>query len=85
MRHGKLLSTHYLFETSIDDACKAVGLSRPGGRSGKGHVTVSAHRFRHTVGTQLAERGAPILSAGWSGALSRHPACLPWPRARGCR
>jgi integrase len=60
MRHGKLLSTHYLFETSIDDACKAVGLIRPGGRGGKGHGTVSAHRFRHTVGTQLAERGAKL-------------------------
>lgn len=55
MSHGKLLSTYYLFETPIQDACKAVGLVRPGGRG-----TVSAHRFRHTVGTQLAERGAKL-------------------------
>jgi integrase len=60
MRHGKLLSTYYLFETPIQDACRAVGLVRPGGRGGAGRGTVSAHRFRHTVGTQLAERGAKL-------------------------
>jgi Site-specific recombinase XerD len=60
MSHGKLLSTFYLFETPIQDACKAVGLVRPGGRGGTGRGTVSAHRFRHTVGTQLAERGAKL-------------------------
>lgn len=60
MSHGKLLSTYYLFETSIQNACKAVGLVRPGGRDGTGRGTVSAHRFRHTVGTQLAERGAKL-------------------------
>lgn len=60
MSHGKLLSTYYLFETPIQYACKAVGLVRPGGRGGTGRGTVSAHRFRHTVGTQLAERGAKL-------------------------
>ncbi|MFB6782884.1 tyrosine-type recombinase/integrase [Streptomyces sp. NPDC056352] len=60
MSHGKLLSTYYLFETSIQDACKAVGLVRPGGRDGTGRGTVSAHRFRHPVGTRLAERGAKL-------------------------
>jgi integrase len=60
MSHGKLLSTYYLFETPIQNACKAVGLVRPGGRGGTGRGTVSAHRFRHTVGTQLAERGAKL-------------------------
>ncbi|WP_326589358.1 site-specific integrase [Streptomyces brevispora] len=60
MSHGKLLSTFYLFETPIQDACKAAGLVRPGGRAGTGRGTVSAHRFRHTVGTQLAERGAKL-------------------------
>ena len=60
MSHGKLLSTFYLFETPIQDACKAAGLVRPGGRGGAGRGTVSAHRFRHTVGTQLAERGAKL-------------------------
>jgi integrase len=60
MSHGKLLSTFYLFETPIQEACKAAGLTRPGGRGGAGRGTVSAHRFRHTVGTQLAERGAKL-------------------------
>lgn len=60
MRHGKLLSTYYLFETPIQEACKVVGLVRPGGRGGSGRGTVTAHRFRHTVGTQLAERGAKL-------------------------
>ncbi len=60
MSHGKLLSTYYLFETPIQGACKAAGLVRPGGRGGTGRGTVSAHRFRHTVGTQLAERGAKL-------------------------
>jgi integrase len=60
MQHGKLLSSFYLFETPIQEACKAVGLVRPGGRGGAGRGTVTAHRFRHTVGTQLAERGAKL-------------------------
>ncbi len=60
MSHGKLLSTYYLFETPIQEACIAAGLVRPGGRGGTGRGTVTAHRFRHTVGTQLAERGAKL-------------------------
>jgi integrase len=60
MNHGKLMSTFYLFETPIQDACKTAGLVHPGGRGGTGRGTVSAHRFRHTVGTQLAERGAKL-------------------------
>ncbi len=60
MRHGKLLSTLYLFETPIQRACKQVGLVSPGGRAGAGRGTITAHRFRHTVGTQLAERGAKL-------------------------
>lgn len=60
MSHGKLLSGHYLFENPIQDACKAIGLVRPGGRGGSGRGTVTAHRFRHKMGTQLAERGAKL-------------------------
>jgi integrase len=55
MDYGKLLSTFYLFETPLQKACKTVGLVDASGRG-----TVSAHRFRHTVGTQLAERGAKL-------------------------
>ena len=60
MDHGKLLSLFYLFDTPIQQACKAAGLVAPGGRGGQGRGTVTAHRFRHTVGTQLAERGAKL-------------------------
>ncbi|MEV1005703.1 site-specific integrase [Nonomuraea sp. NPDC050202] len=62
MDHGKLLSLHYLFNTPIQQACMAVGLVVPGGKKNGPGVrgTISAHRFRHTVGTQLAERGAKL-------------------------
>lgn len=53
--YGKLLSDFYLFETALQKACTAAGLMDAAGRG-----TVSAHRFRHTVGTQLAERGAKL-------------------------
>ncbi len=55
MRHGKLLSTYYLFDTPLRQACKAAGLV-----DGQGRAIITAHRFRHTVGTQLAERGAKL-------------------------
>jgi site-specific recombinase XerD len=55
MQHGKLLSGFYLFETPIQQACKAATLVDARGRG-----TATAHRFRHTVGTQLAERGAKL-------------------------
>lgn len=55
VRYGKLLSQFYLFETPLQRVCKAAGLVDSEGRG-----TVSAHRFRHTVGTQLAERGAKL-------------------------
>ncbi|MBB5781694.1 tyrosine-type recombinase/integrase [Nonomuraea jabiensis] len=60
VRHGKLLSSSYLFETPLQKASKAAGLVGPGGWKGKKRGTVSAHRFRHTFGAQLAERGAKL-------------------------
>lgn len=55
MGHGKLLSTHYLFDRPLRRACAAAGLV-----DADGHATITAHRFRHTLGTQLAERGAKL-------------------------
>jgi integrase len=52
---GKLLSTAFLFDLSLKAACMAAGLT-----DAQGHATVSAHRFRHTIGTQLAEGGARL-------------------------
>ncbi|MEU0563948.1 site-specific integrase [Nonomuraea sp. NPDC005983] len=62
MNHGKLLSLYYLFNTPIQQACMQVGLVVPGGKKNGTGVrgTISAHRFRHTVDTQLAERGAKL-------------------------
>jgi integrase len=58
--HGLLLSSSYLFEYPLQKVSKAAGLVGPTGWHGKQRGTVSAHRFRHTVGTQLAERGAKL-------------------------
>src|SRR3954471_7725470 len=55
MGHGKLLSTHYLFDRPLRRACAAAGLV-----DADGHATITAHRFRHTLRTQLAERGAKL-------------------------
>ena len=55
VRHGKLLSATTLFDESFRTVCTAAGLL-----DANGIPTVSAHRFRHTLGTQLAESGARI-------------------------
>jgi integrase len=55
MEHGKLLSDTYLFTTPLRTACQRAGLV-----DAQGRATVTPHRFRHTVGTQLAERGAKL-------------------------
>ena len=54
VQHGQMISTTYLFDRGLKIACAAAGLSNPAGRP------ITAHRFRHTVGTQLAERGAKL-------------------------
>ncbi len=53
VRRGKRLSYDYLCAYTLEEACRAAGLL-----TADGHPTITAHRFRHTVGTQLAERGA---------------------------
>jgi integrase len=55
MDHGKLLSDYYLFTTPLRQACQRAGLV-----DAQGRATITPHRFRHTVGTQLAERGAKL-------------------------
>lgn len=56
VNHSKLMSSFYLFETPLHKA-RLIG---PTGYRRKDRRTVSAHRFRHTVGTQFAERGAKL-------------------------
>lgn len=55
VRKGKLLSNTTLFDESFKTVCTAAGLI-----DASGAPTVSAHRLRHTLGTQLAEGGARI-------------------------
>ena len=55
MRRGRPMSSEYLFQDSLLHTCTVAGLIDAAGRP-----TVTAHRFRHTVGTQLAERGAKL-------------------------
>lgn len=52
---GRVLSADYLFDSPLDQICRAAGLLTP-----EGKPTITAHRFRHTVGTQLANRGAKL-------------------------
>jgi integrase len=55
MHYGKRYSSAYLFELPLKRACTVAGLVTPDGRA-----KVTAHRFRHTVATQLARKGAKL-------------------------
>ncbi|MEV6987499.1 tyrosine-type recombinase/integrase [Sphaerisporangium sp. NPDC051017] len=55
VRKGRPCSASYLFDASLETACVAAGLV-----DAARQPTITAHRFRHTVGTQLAESGARL-------------------------
>ena len=55
VRCGRRLTADYLFAASLGQVCAAAGLLGP-----DGSPTITAHRFRHTLGTQLAEGGARL-------------------------
>lgn len=52
---GRCISGSWLFEASLESACQNAGLVDDRGRG-----TITAHRFRHTVGTELIEGGARV-------------------------
>ncbi|TIQ41844.1 MAG: phage integrase family protein [Mesorhizobium sp.] len=52
---GKCISPQTLFEASLEAACRTAGLV-----DDRGRATITAHRFRHTVGTELIEGGARV-------------------------
>lgn len=52
---GRLFSHYFLFDSALQQACAHAGLV-----DADGMKTVTSHRFRHTVGTQLAEEGVRI-------------------------
>ena len=55
LRHGKLMSATTLFDNAFQTICAATGLV-----DHNGIATISAHRLRHTLGTELAEGGARL-------------------------
>lgn len=55
LQHGRLASSDYLFVGGLTIASAAAGLIGPDG-SGR----VNPHRFRHTLGTELGEKGARL-------------------------
>jgi hypothetical protein len=55
MHHGRLISTKYLFEDALTRACQASGLTTVDDKR-----RITPHRFRHTVGTALARKGARL-------------------------
>ena len=52
---GRILGPGYLFETPLIACCADAGLLQP-----RGDLRITTHRFRHTVGTELAEGGARL-------------------------
>lgn len=54
-RRSGRMSPDYLLQYPLNRMCSLAGLVDQDGKP-----TVTAHRFRHTVGTQLAERGAKL-------------------------
>ena len=52
---GRCISSRTLFEASLEAACQTAGLV-----DDRGRATITAHRFRHTVGTELIEGGARV-------------------------
>jgi integrase len=52
---GKLMSDRHLFAAPLRRVCEAACLVDSAGKP-----TITMHRFRHTLGTELAERGAKL-------------------------
>jgi integrase len=52
---GRRLSTGYLFDAALQTACERARLV-----DSEGRARITAHRFRHTVGTDLVEGGARL-------------------------
>jgi integrase len=52
---GKLMSVRHLFGAPLKRVCGAAGLI-----DATGKPAITMHRFRHTLGTELAERGAKL-------------------------
>lgn len=57
LHNGRLASPDYLFAIPLQRICAEIGLLNDDGKA-----AVHAHRFRHTLGTELAGKGAKTLT-----------------------
>ncbi|MET9085711.1 tyrosine-type recombinase/integrase [Streptomyces sp. NPDC004237] len=55
LRNGRLAGPDYLFANPLRAICQELGIL-----NGVGKPAIHPHRFRHTLGTQLAEKGARV-------------------------
>ncbi len=55
MKKNSMISGTYLFSLSMRKACKEAGLM-----TDEGKQKYTSHQFRHTIGTQMANRGASL-------------------------
>jgi len=55
LRNGGLAGPDYLFANPLRAICQGLGIL-----NGVGKPAIHPHRFRHTLGTQLAEKGARV-------------------------
>jgi integrase len=55
LHSGRLADADYLFARPLGQICDQLGIL-----TGDGKPAIHAHRFRHTLGTQMAEKGARI-------------------------
>ncbi|MGI5401421.1 tyrosine-type recombinase/integrase [Streptomyces sp. CA-135486] len=53
LRNGTLAHPDYLFANPLREICAELSIL-----NGEGKAAIHAHRFRHTLGTELAEKGA---------------------------
>lgn len=57
MKKNYMLSSPHLFDYSMREACKQSGLLTETGKQ-----KYTSHQFRHTIGTQMANRGASLAT-----------------------
>ena len=55
LHNGRLANPDYLFAQPLSQLCDRLGIL-----TGEGKPAIHPHRFRHTLGTQMAEKGARI-------------------------
>jgi integrase len=70
MHRGQPMGKRYLFDEPLEIACQAAGLL-----DARGRPTVSAHRFRHTVGTQPVPKAGRRSRPSWRSSATEARRC----------